>query len=157
MKHEPALRVQSYSIWPVTQPGRPDTQTDRPDTQTGRHDINHLIVMLSFGFGFSPQMDAEKMYKVITETPINQYVQPITVGCGHIGGYSIPFAKVTCESESSVKKHKDKSDMKDQVRSFSSTLVVSWLCFDSISSDFYPLLVLSSLNFGLCFRKWNNW
>lgn len=59
-------------------------------------------------------MDAEKMYKVITETPINQYVQPITVGCGHIGGYSIPFTKVTGESESSVKKHKDKSDMKDQ-------------------------------------------
>ncbi|XP_071710763.1 CSC1-like protein RXW8 [Rutidosis leptorrhynchoides] len=63
-------------------------------------------------------MDAEKMYKVITETPVNQYVQPIaqpiTVGVGHMAGYAAPLKKVASDIGTSVKKHKEKSDMKDQ-------------------------------------------
>nr|XP_043615914.1 CSC1-like protein RXW8 [Erigeron canadensis] len=61
-------------------------------------------------------METEKMYKVLTETPINEYVQPITqpitVGCSHIGGIPVPFK--TPEGSTKKRKHDDKQDMKDQ-------------------------------------------
>lgn len=63
------------------------------------------------------QMETEKMYKVLTETPINQYVQPISQPIT-LGGAN-PFKMVTCESESSFKKDDDKSDKTDQVTSSS--------------------------------------
>nr|GEU87190.1 CSC1-like protein RXW8 [Tanacetum cinerariifolium] len=58
-------------------------------------------------------METEKMYKVLTETSINQYVQPITVG---IGVPTNPFKMGTSESESASKKdkHEAKSHKKEQ-------------------------------------------
>ena len=54
------------------------------------------------------------MYKVLTETTINQYVQPIAVG---IGVPTNPFKMGTSESESASKKdkHEAKSHKKEQV------------------------------------------
>lgn len=58
------------------------------------------------------------MYKVLTETSINQYVQPITQPITLSGAN--PFKMVTCEPESSFKKNKDDElDKSDQVTSSS--------------------------------------
>lgn len=56
------------------------------------------------------------MYKVLTETPINQYVQPITL---ETLPPSNPLKMVASETENALKKHTKhgrKSDMRDQVR-----------------------------------------
>lgn len=59
-------------------------------------------------------METEKMYKVLTETTINEYVQPITVGCSQIAGQAYPFKTVNCEPENDSKKHKNKHKHKDE-------------------------------------------
>ncbi|XP_024970621.1 CSC1-like protein RXW8 [Cynara cardunculus var. scolymus] len=61
-------------------------------------------------------MDAEKMYKVLKDTPINQYLAPTTVGCGQCAGHSNSFKMLTCESDSDVKKpnQQNEPDLKEQ-------------------------------------------
>ncbi|KAL8247973.1 hypothetical protein R6Q59_009189 [Mikania micrantha] len=56
-------------------------------------------------------METEKMYKVLKETPINQYVQPINL---ESLPPSNPLKMVATETENTFKKHKHKSDVKNQ-------------------------------------------